>query len=174
MRAAATVTVLIACVLAGCGSSASTAFWNDEGQAIQSRRPGFHIFRVDDFGAPSYPELVLCAPRQTIQRNPRLARDVVDALVNGYRFTLAHPASSAKDLEQLVPGLDPKLVAVQLHGLLPAFRAPGQRVGELDPTRLRAWARWEARFGIVTRPPNVALAFDPSFAANVPGAAPAG
>ena len=154
--------------------AASTAFWNDEGQAIQSRRPGFHIFRVDDFGAPSYPELVLCAPRQTIQRNPRLARDVVDALVNGYRFTLAHPASSAKDLEQLVPGLDPKLVAVQLHGLLPAFRAPGQRVGELDPTRLRAWARWEARFGIVTRPPNVALAFDPSFAANVPGAAPAG
>ena len=154
--------------------AAATAFWNDEGQAIQSRRPGFHIFRVDDFGAPSYPELVLCAPRQTIQRNPRLARDVVDALVNGYRFTLADPASSAKDLEQLVPGLDPKLVAVQLHGLLPAFRAPGQRVGELDPTRLRAWARWEARFGIVTRPPNVALAFDPSFAANVPGAAPAG
>jgi ABC-type nitrate/sulfonate/bicarbonate transport system substrate-binding protein len=146
--------------------AAATAFWNDEGQAIQSKRPGFHIFRVDDFGAPSYPELVLCATRRTLQRNPGLAQNVVDALVNGYRFTLAHPASSAKDLEQLVTGLDPKLVSVQLHGLLPAFQAPGQRVGELDPTRLRAWARWEARFGIVTRPPDVAQAFDSSLTAG--------
>src|SRR5579884_596942 len=41
--------------------AAATAFWNDEGQAIRSKRPGFHIFRVEDYGAPSYPELVLCA-----------------------------------------------------------------------------------------------------------------
>jgi ABC-type nitrate/sulfonate/bicarbonate transport system substrate-binding protein len=153
--------------------AAATAFWNDEGQAIQSRRPGFHIFRVDEFGAPSYPELVLVATRPTIQRNPSLTREVVDALVNGYRFTLAHPSSSAKDLEQLVPGLDPKLVAVQLDGLLPAFRDADGRIGVLDLATLRAWADWEAHFGIVTRRPDVAQAFDPSFAANVPGPASA-
>src|SRR5207248_5286357 len=49
----------VADLLAGRVAGA-TAFWNDEGQAIQSKRPGFHIFRVDDYGAPSYPELVLC------------------------------------------------------------------------------------------------------------------
>ena len=41
--------------------AAATAFWNDEGQAIQSKRPGFHIFRVENYGAPAYPELVLTA-----------------------------------------------------------------------------------------------------------------
>ena len=154
--------------------AAATAFWNDEGQAIQSKRPGFHIFRVDDYGAPSYPELVLCATRRTVQRDPELTQHVVDGLVDGYDFTLSNPSRSAVDLEQFVPGLDPKLVSAQLNGLLPAFQGPDHRVGELDPARLAAWARWEARFGIVSRPPDVSRAFDPSFAADVPTPAPQG
>jgi len=44
--------------------------------------------------------------------------------------------------------------------LRPAFAAPDGRPGELDAATLRAWARWEARFGIVAKPPNVAGAFD--------------
>ncbi len=149
----------------------ATAFWNDEGQAIRSKQPGFHIFRVDEYGAPSYPELVLCATRATLTRRPALAHSVVAALVRGYDSTLSNPAASAKDLERRAPGLDPKLVSAQLTGLLPAFRGPGGRVGVLDPTRLGAWARWEVRFGIVSRPLDVTGAFDPSFAAGAPAAA---
>jgi hypothetical protein len=65
-------------------------------------------------------------------------------------------------------------VSVQLNALLPAFRGSGNRVGELDMAALQAWAKWEARFGIVRRPPNVAFVFDPNFAANVPSPAAAG
>ena len=153
--------------------AAATAFWNDEGEAIQRQRPGFHIFRVDDYGAPSYPELIVCATRRTVARDASLTQKVVDALVYGYDFTLLNPSRSARDLEEFVPGLDPRLVTAQLDALLPAFQGPDHRVGELDPARLRAWANWEARFGIVSRPPDVARAFDPSFAANVPTPAPA-
>ena len=163
----------VADLLAGRVAGA-TAFWNDEGQAIQSKRPGFHIFRVDEYGAPSYPELVVCATRRTIQHDPGLTQRVVDALVYGYDFTLLHPSPSVADLVEHVPGLDPKLVAAQLADLEPAFRSPDHRVGVLDLTRLGSWARWEARFGIVSRPPEVTRAFDPSFAANVPTRAPAG
>jgi putative hydroxymethylpyrimidine transport system substrate-binding protein len=145
--------------------AAATAFWNDEGQAIQSKRPGFHIFRVENYGAPAYPELVLTATRHTLQRDPGLTREVVNALRQGYQFTLQHPAASAQDLERLNPGLDPKLVSAQLQGLLPAFRAADGRVGELNLATLRAWAAWEARFGIVPGPPDVAQAFDPSLTA---------
>jgi ABC-type nitrate/sulfonate/bicarbonate transport system substrate-binding protein len=145
--------------------SAATAFWNDEGQAVQSKRPGFHIFRVENYGAPAYPELVLCATRQTLRSDRKLAQLVVDALVRGYQFTLSDPSQSADDLEHAVPALDPKLVVAQLHGLLPAFRNPGGRVGELDPVGLRAWSAWEARFGIVPRPPAVARTFDPTLTA---------
>ena len=154
--------------------AAATAFWNDEGQAIQSKRPGFHIFRVDDYGAPSYPELVVCATRHTLDRDASLTQKVVDALVYGYDFTEFNPSRSAEDLEEFVPGLDPRLVRAQLNALLPVFQGPNHRVGELSPARLRAWANWEVRFGIVSRPPDVARAFDPSFGANVPTPAPRG
>ena len=145
--------------------AAATAFWNDEGQAIQSKRPGFHIFRVENYGAPAYPELVLTATRRTVQRDPGLTRDVVAALREGYQFTQQHPSDSANDLERLNPALDPKLVSAQLQGLLPTFRAADGRVGDLNLATLRAWAAWEARFGIVPRPPDVTRAFDPSLTA---------
>jgi putative hydroxymethylpyrimidine transport system substrate-binding protein len=148
--------------------AAATAFWSDEGVTIRSERPGFHIFRVEDYGAPSYPELVLCATRQTVRDDPTLAQEVVDTLAYGYQFTLSNPTRSALDLEQQVPGLAPKLVSSQLNALLPAFEAPDGHVGELDMTTLQSWARWEAKFGIVSRPPNVAQTFDPQFAASVP------
>ncbi len=146
--------------------AAATAFWNDEGVTIRRHRPGFHIFRAEDYGAPPYPELVLCATRSSLRRDPSLAHEVVQALVYGYEFTLQNPQRSALDLEQSVPGLDPSLVSAELAGLLPAFQPPGTRVGELSRATLTAWARWEARFGIVARPPDIATMFDPSFASG--------
>jgi hypothetical protein len=58
-----------------------------------------------------------------------------------------------------VPGLDRPLLLAELAALRSAFTAPGGRFGELDKARLGAWAAWEARFGIVKRPPDVATMF---------------
>ncbi len=144
--------------------AAATAFWNDEGVTLARRRPGFHVFRVENYGAPAYPELVLCASAAELKSDPALARDTVKALVRGYDATLADPAAAAHALESRVPGLDASLVSAELKGLLPAFRGPGGHFGVLDPARLRAWSRWEARFGIVKHPPDVATTFDRAFA----------
>ena len=143
--------------------AAATAFWNDEGVALQRRRPGFHIFRVDAYGAPSYPELVLAATRSTLTQQPGIAHAIVRTLVRGYGVTLTDPEGSAADLEQSVTGLDPTLVSAELSAEEPAFLAPDGNFGELTLSTLRAWAKWEARFGIVKRPPNVLQTFDPRF-----------
>jgi putative hydroxymethylpyrimidine transport system substrate-binding protein len=140
--------------------SAATAFWNDEGVAVQEARPGFHVFRVDSFGAPTYPELVLCTTEAALHRQPGLASHVVRALVQGYRFTIKHPAASATELESQVPGLRPSLVSADLKVLGPAFADPQGVPGVLDPAVLKRWAGWEARFGIVKHPPNVGQIFD--------------
>jgi putative hydroxymethylpyrimidine transport system substrate-binding protein len=146
--------------------AAATAFWNDEGVTIQGERKGFHVFRVDDYGAPSYPELVVCVARSTLRHNPALIRAVVDALVRGYEFTLSNPAQGAQDLVRRTTGIDPRLLTAQLHALLPAFRSASGRVGVLEAATLSRWARWEAHFGIVARPPDVAATFDPVFTAE--------
>jgi ABC-type nitrate/sulfonate/bicarbonate transport system substrate-binding protein len=139
---------------------AATAFWNAEGVALQRRRPGMRIFKVDDYGAPSYPELVLCATRATLRDRPDVAAGVVRAIERGEQFALDDQQSSERDLEGRVPGLDRALTGAELDAVDSAFQAPDERVGELDPVRLRAWARWEARFGIVKRVPDVARMFD--------------
>lgn len=139
--------------------AAATAFWNDEGVTLRERHPGFHIFRVDQYGAPAYPELVLVATAAALRARPDLAKDVVRALSTGYQQVLRQPASGAEALHQLVPGLDPRLLDAELRGLLPVFREPGGRVGALDPRRLAAWARWERQFGIVSATPDVGAMF---------------
>jgi putative hydroxymethylpyrimidine transport system substrate-binding protein len=146
--------------------SAATAFWSDEGVTLQRRRPGFHIFRVEEYGAPSYPELVLCATRASLKTDPNLAHAVVRTLVRGYGVTLNDPEGSLADLQSQVPGLDRSLLTAKLDAISPAFQAPDTHVGELNLAALQAWAPWEARFGIVARAPNVFDAFDPRFIAN--------
>jgi ABC-type nitrate/sulfonate/bicarbonate transport system substrate-binding protein len=144
--------------------AAATAFWNDEGLTVQQARPGFHVFRVEQYGAPPYPELVLCATQQTVSRDPALVRGVVHAVVEGYEAVLRDPRAGAAALESQVSGLSPRLVKEQLAGELPAFRpAGGGPVGALVPATLRSWARWEVRFGIVRRRPDVGQMFTQRF-----------
>ena len=73
---------------------------------------------------------------------------------------MGHPQASAAELEAQVPGLNPALVQADLSALRPAFAGPGGGPGKLDPSILARWARWEARFGIVKRPPDVGQDFD--------------
>ncbi|HET9123945.1 MAG TPA: ABC transporter substrate-binding protein [Solirubrobacteraceae bacterium] len=143
--------------------AAATAFWNDEGVTITRRRPGYHVFRVTQYGAPSYPELVVCATRSSLRAHPARARALVRTLTEGYDAAIAHPAAAARVLEHQVSGLDPSLVSAELPGELRAFTGPEHRFGVFDMALLRRWARWEARFGIVSRPPDVRAAFDPAF-----------
>jgi putative hydroxymethylpyrimidine transport system substrate-binding protein len=153
----------------------ATAFWNDEGVTLNEKRPGFHDFRVDEYGAPSYPELVVCATAQSLKARPALARDVVNALVRGYETALAEPTVGQRALESEVPGLDHQLDSRELAALRSAFTGPEGRFGVLDPALLRRWARWEAKFGIVKTVPDVSTMFDASFGPHSgPATPPAG
>jgi putative hydroxymethylpyrimidine transport system substrate-binding protein len=143
---------------------AATAFWNDEGVTLERRQPGFHVFRVDDYGAPSYPELVVCASDAFLHAHPELARALVRTVTRGYAAVIQNPRAGERALESQVQGLDPTLVAAELAKLEPAFTGPEHRFGELDVPLLRRWAAWEHRFGIVSRTPDVATTFDTQFA----------
>ncbi|HTU29074.1 MAG TPA: ABC transporter substrate-binding protein [Solirubrobacteraceae bacterium] len=140
---------------------AATAFWNDEGVTLQRKRPGFHVFRVEDYGAPSYPELVVCTTARSLREDPARARALVRTLTEGYDFAIDHPAAGAHELEHQVSGLDPSLVSAELPGEIKAFTGPGHRFGVFNMALLARWARWEARFGIVKQIPDVHAMFHP-------------
>ncbi len=144
--------------------AAATAFWNDEGVQLSHQKPGFHVFRVEDYGAPPYPELIISAPRAELRRDPSLARGLLHALVEGYDAVLKDPRAGEHALESQVTGLSATAVRQQLQAELPAFLpVGGGSYGSLKPSILNAWAKWEAKFGIVKRRPDVATMFDSAF-----------
>jgi len=143
---------------------AATAFWNDEGVQIAAAKPGFHIFRVENYGAPAYPELVLTTTRAEIEAHPQTVRTLVHELVAGYKNVIANPHAGEQALLSRVSGLNAQQVNAQLQGELPAFvPLGGGEPGALVPQTLNAWATWEAQFGIVKSPPDTATMFDSSF-----------
>ena len=131
---------------------AATAFWSVEGVALKERRPGMREFRVDDFGAPAYPELVLVATRQTLEERPALVRATMRALQRGYTQTQFEPESAVAAMLEAERGLERAALTAQLDAVGPAFTAGARAYGELRPEVLRRWAAWDAALRDPRRP----------------------
>jgi ABC-type nitrate/sulfonate/bicarbonate transport system substrate-binding protein len=146
----------------------ATAFWNVEGVALHAARKGFHEFRVDDYGAPAYPELVLCTTPATLAERKDVIRATIRALQRGYAQVQAEPDTAVAAMTTAVRGADRAALSAQLDAVGPAFTAGARFYGQLRPDVLRAWADWDVRFGILERAPDLARAFDTTLA-TAPG-----
>jgi putative hydroxymethylpyrimidine transport system substrate-binding protein len=133
---------------------AVVSFWNAEGVALRQRGVATREFRVDEFGAPRYPELVLAVERATLDQEPELVDDVLAALAAGTRAALADRSAAVEDIVR-ASGADEPLVRAQFDAVAPALRPPMV----LDRRALEEWARFDARFGILEAPPDVNRAF---------------
>jgi putative hydroxymethylpyrimidine transport system substrate-binding protein len=134
------------------------AFWNAEGVALRRRGVRIREFRVEDYGAPAYPEVVLVTARRTLERRRAVIDGVVAAIGDGVRSVLARPEPAARQIAAAAGQADIGLVRAQLRALRPAIVPPLR----LDRAVLERWAAFDARFGIVRRRPDVdrAFAFD--------------
>jgi putative hydroxymethylpyrimidine transport system substrate-binding protein len=135
-------------------------FWNAEGVALRRRGVRIHEFRVDDYGAPRYPEVVLMTSRRELTEHRDRLERALQAIEDGRRDVLARPGAAAQEIAKVAETSDVALVRAQLDAVDGAF-APGLK---LDRGVLERWARFDARIGIVDRPPDVARAFDFSMA----------
>jgi NitT/TauT family transport system substrate-binding protein/putative hydroxymethylpyrimidine transport system substrate-binding protein len=134
---------------------AVTAFWNAEGVVLHERGVRTHDFRVDAYGAPPYPEVVLFTRRATLQRTRERLRKLLAALVDGVRDVHAHPGAAIGEIAA-ASGADRPLVAAQLAAVDPLFDPPVR----LNRSVLARWADWDTRFGIVKTRPDIARLFD--------------
>ena len=132
------------------------AFWNVEGVALRERGMDVNAFRVEDYGAPRYPEVVLITGRDTLRDDRRLLERTLDAIEAGRRETLADPEAAAEVIAEAGETRDTRLVRAQLDAVSGAF-AEDLR---LDRSRLEQWADFDERIGIVSDRPDVARAFD--------------
>jgi putative hydroxymethylpyrimidine transport system substrate-binding protein len=129
---------------------AATAFWNAEGVQLEQMDIPIRKFRIDQFGAPRYPELLLVA-RPDTAADP-LAERVRRGLDRGYRVLGRNPQAALGDLLASVDGLDGDAQRAQLDALVSsnAF-AQGEAAAtpELPAGAIDRWMRWASAAGLL-------------------------
>jgi putative hydroxymethylpyrimidine transport system substrate-binding protein len=126
---------------------AATGFWNAEGVALERQGVPIRIFKVNEYGAPSYPELILTTSRQTLDRDPELVEAVVAATRRGYALAAHDPGAALAALLAADPALDRAEQAAQLRAL-----GSDLRPASFDPAVLREWAAWDYMHGLLPGP----------------------
>jgi putative hydroxymethylpyrimidine transport system substrate-binding protein len=136
---------------------AATAFWNAEGVELQQQGIPTREFRVDQFGAPRYPELVVAtsADRLASDKCPA-ALALVRGLDKGYTAMKHSPPAALHDLTSSVSGLDSASQSAQFRALLSARAFSPSGLGEFIPTvslqLTSQWAQWARANGIISPP----------------------
>lgn len=140
--------------LAASKVDAATGFWNAEGVALRQQGVPVRIFKLGEYGAPGYPELVLTTSRETLDSDPELVDSVVKASERGYAVAVEDPTVALDALLAANPSLDRSDQQAQLQAL-------GKDIAPrpFDPRVLREWAAWDLEHGLLQRPLDVEDAF---------------
>jgi NitT/TauT family transport system substrate-binding protein/putative hydroxymethylpyrimidine transport system substrate-binding protein len=133
---------------------AVTAFWNAEGVVLHLRGVKTSDFRVDRYGAPPYPEVVLFVKRSTFEKKRKELKGLLAALTDGVESVHTYPNAAIKQIAD-VSGADIPLVKAQMQAVDPLFDPPMK----FNRSVLEQWAVWDAKFGILPRRPDVARLF---------------
>jgi NitT/TauT family transport system substrate-binding protein/putative hydroxymethylpyrimidine transport system substrate-binding protein len=134
---------------------AATGFWNAE--AVEAERKGIplRVFKVDEYGAPAYPELVLTTTRKELEAGPKMVEAMVAATRRGYKFTEKQPQKALGDLLAANPSLEKADQEAQLEVLLPALHP----LPFSEPV-LKEWSAWASAHGLLPHPADVKRVFD--------------
>jgi NitT/TauT family transport system substrate-binding protein/putative hydroxymethylpyrimidine transport system substrate-binding protein len=134
---------------------AATGFWNAEAVEAERRGIPLRVFKVDEFGAPTYPELVLTTTRKMLEDEPELVAGMVEATTRGYELVESDPPKALSDLLAANPSLQHADQAAQLKVLLPALKpAP------FKESVLKEWSAWATSHELLPEPLDVKSAFD--------------
>jgi NitT/TauT family transport system substrate-binding protein/putative hydroxymethylpyrimidine transport system substrate-binding protein len=131
-------------------------FWNAEGVALKQRGVKVNEFRVEDYGAPAYPEVILITARRTLERERDRIRRALLAIRAGAADVARDPDAAVRQITHEAQTDDTKLIGAQLAAVAPIFATDLR----LDRRVLEQWADFDARLGIVEKRPDVGEAFD--------------
>jgi len=120
---------------------AAVGFWNAEGVQLQAKEPT-KIFKLDEFGAPAYPELVAFTRNDTISSNPALICAFTKATVDGYTSATANPDQALDNLTKQAEGLALSDAKAQFEALKPVYQADAPVYGALNLAVLGEYLTW--------------------------------
>jgi len=134
-------------VIAG-NVDAAFGFWNQDAVQV-SRRAPTTVLRLEEFGVPAYPELVVFAREDFLAREPGTARAFLGAVVRGYGDTLARPDEALEAMAVRVEGETAEGLRPFLDAVRPVLRADAPAYGRVDIPVIRRYVAWAREAGVI-------------------------
>jgi putative hydroxymethylpyrimidine transport system substrate-binding protein len=132
------------------------AFWNAEGVTLRRKGLPVREFKIDDYGAPPWPEVVLATTRKTLDGDRDTLQRFVAAVQDGARAELSDPGAATQDIAKASDTKDLGLVRAQLAAVRPILD-PALR---LNRSVLERWAAFGDQIGLLDGRPDVSKTFD--------------
>jgi NitT/TauT family transport system substrate-binding protein len=108
------------------------------------------VIRLEDFGFPKFPEIVLFAREDFVKKNPDLVRKFLAATDEGMKYSYANEAAAMKGLATHVEGMKPEELAVYFDALSPVFIGKDNKTyGIMDVAGIQTYSDWATKMGLL-------------------------
>lgn len=150
---------LVPGVVSGRVDGSLGAFWTHE--PILAAQEGFvtDMLKVDDWGVPSYYELILVANEDDLTAQRERIEGFLRATRRGYLDALADPEAALAALQAASPEVDLEVETEGLQLLIPAWTDANGQFGTQTAQQWQNYAAWMADNGLIPADLDVAGAW---------------
>lgn len=127
---------------------AAFGFWSQEGVQVTTHAPAT-VMRLNDFGVPPYPELIVFAREDFLARQPETARGFLRAVARGYDDAISKPDVACAAMAARVEGETTQGLMPYLQALTPVLRADAPAFGRLNLPVLKDYVAWIKEIGVL-------------------------
>jgi putative hydroxymethylpyrimidine transport system substrate-binding protein len=127
---------------------AAFGFWSQEGVQVAAHKSAT-VMRLNDYGVPPYPELIIFAREDFLAREPATARGFLRAVARGYDDAIAKPDVACAAMAARVEGETTEGLKPYLEALSPVLRADAPAFGRLNLSVLRDYLAWTKEIGVL-------------------------
>jgi putative hydroxymethylpyrimidine transport system substrate-binding protein len=126
-------------------------FWSQEAiMFAQQSKDKPVVIRLEDFGFPKFPEIVLFCREDLLKKNPELVRAFLAATSEGMKYSYANETATMKGLAGHIEGMSAEELTPYFDALKPVFIGKDQTVyGIMDIAGIQTYSEWANKMGLL-------------------------
>jgi putative hydroxymethylpyrimidine transport system substrate-binding protein len=159
---------LMPALLGGTVDGVLGAYAVNEAFLAQQQGKPVNVMKIQDWGVPSYYELLLAASDSTVKDNPKLVEKFLRAMSKGYADAAKDQPAALDELVKAAPDTDRAVETQSLQQVVPLWTENGTvTFGTQTEERWSAYTTWMRQNNILTKDVAVNDAFTNEFVQKV-------
>ena len=141
---------LVPAVIGGSVAAVMGAYWTHETIVAENEGYPVDLLKVDDWGVPTYDELVLVASEETVRERSGMVSAITAAMTAGYLAAANDQPMALSYLQNASSDIDLAVETAGLALLADIWLAAGSTLGSFDPAHWQSFSDWMNAHGILS------------------------